>query len=360
MINRERLIKTFCDLVKIDSPSGEEDEIRIELTRRLGNLGFAVQEDSYGNLIATEEGDDPLLLSAHMDTVEPGRGIKPSVDGDNIVSDGTTILGGDCKAGITAILEGLESIAEDGNDRIPVELVFSREEEVGLLGARNLDMSMLKARRGVVFDGNGPPSKITKSSPTYVSFKVEVTGRAAHAGVEPEKGLSAVKIAAELITNLPQGRMDDETTMNVGVVSGGSVRNAVPEHASFEGEFRSRNIESLEMIRLDINNILEEARNKYPDAVIEETLNVEFDMYNLTDKDPMMALAAEVITKMGKTPVVAPSGGGTDANIFNKKGVSCVCVGMGTRDMHTVREYVPISDLYDAAMFCHTLLVHEK
>jgi len=360
MINRERLVKTFCDLVKIDSPSGEEDEIRLELVRRLGDLGFAVQQDSYGNLIATEEGNNPLLLSAHMDTVEPGRGIKPSVDGDNIVSDGTTILGGDCKAGITAILEGLESIKEDGIDRIPVELVFSREEEVGLVGARNLDMSMLKATRGVVFDGNGPPSKITKASPTYISFKIDITGRAAHGGVEPEKGLSAVKIASELITQLPQGRMDDETTLNVGVISGGSVRNAVPEHASFEGEFRSRNIESLEMIKLDINNILEEARSKYPDAVIDETLNVEFDMYNLSDKDPMMALASDVITKMGMTPVIGPSGGGTDANIFNKKGVSCVCVGMGTRDMHTVREYVPILDLYHAALFCHSLLVYEK
>jgi tripeptide aminopeptidase len=154
--------------------------------------------------------------------------------------------------------------------------------------------------------------------------------------------------------------MDDETTLNVGVISGGSVRNAVPEHASFEGEFRSRNIESLEMIKLDINNILEEARSKYPDAVIDETLNVEFDMYNLSDKDPMMALASDVITKMGMTPVIGPSGGGTDANIFNKKGVSCVCVGMGTRDMHTVREYVPILDLYHAALFCHSLLVYEK
>ncbi len=360
MIKQDRLVNTFCDLVRIDSPSGEEEEVAQDITRRLSGLGFDIQRDSYGNLIASEEGDEPLMLSAHMDTVEPGRGIKPQVLDDRIVSDGTTILGGDCKAGVAAILEALESLHEDGVERVPVQLIFTREEEIGLLGARNLDVSLLKAKRGVVFDGNGPPSKVTSTSPTYVSFNINVTGRAAHAGVEPEKGLSAIHIAAEIITGMRQGRIDDETTINVGVISGGSVRNAVPEEASFTGEFRSRNIESLELIRREISEVLEQARGKYPEAVIEETMNVEFEMYRLGKDHPMLRKVSRILEGMGKVPEVVPSGGGTDGNVFNKHGLSCVVVGMSTRDMHTVREYVPIDDLTDTARFCQALLLDKE
>ena len=228
MISQERLVNSFCDLVRIDSPSGEEDEVSRHLEARLSRLGFQIGRDAYGNVIALEPGESPLLLSAHMDTVEPGRGIKPSIQGDRIVSDGTTILGGDCKAGVAAILEGLESVAEEGLARRPVQVVFTRDEEIGLVGATNLDYSMISAREAVVFDGNGPVDGITGASPTYMRFDVTVKGRAAHAGVEPEKGLSAIRIASEIIAGLPQGRLDDETTFNVGLISGGSVRNAVP------------------------------------------------------------------------------------------------------------------------------------
>ena len=360
MINQDRLITTFCDLVRIDSPSGEEEEVAQDLTRRLSGFGFSIERDSYGNLIASEEGDEPLLISAHMDTVEPGRGIKPQVLDDRIVSDGTTILGGDCKAGVASILEALESLYEDGTERVPVQLVFTREEELGLVGARNLDISLVKAKRGVVFDGNGPPSKVTSASATNVIFTVNVTGRSAHAGVEPEKGLSAIRIAAEIITGLRQGRLDEETTINVGVISGGTVRNAVPEEASFIGEFRSRNIESLEMVRLEISEVLEQARVKYPDAVIEETMNVAYEMYRLSMDNPMIRKVSRILEGMGKVPDIVPSGGGTDGNVFNKHGIGCVVVGMSTQDMHTVREYVPIDDLTDTARFCQALLLDKE
>ena len=246
MIDQERLINSFCELVKIDSPSDEEEEVARYLTSRLETLGFTVERDAHGNLIASEEGADPLMLSAHMDTVEPGRGIKPEVQGDRIVSDGTTILGGDCKAGVAAILEGLDSIAMDGGLRRPVQVVLTRGEEIGLVGAANLDYSMIRCRDAVVFDGNGPVNTLTGASPTYMRFDVNITGRGAHAGVEPEKGLSAIRIATEIINELPQGRLDDETTFNVGLITGGTVRNAVPVDASFGGEFRSHNTETID------------------------------------------------------------------------------------------------------------------
>ena len=256
MIDRDRLVNAFCGLVRIDSPSDEEEDMARHLTQRLEGLGFKVERDAHGNVIASEGGEDPLLLSAHMDTVEPGRGVKPQVDGDRIVSDGTTILGGDCKAGVASILEALEASAEDGTARRPVQVVFTRGEEIGLVGANNLDYSMIRAKESVVFDGNGPVNTITGASPRYVSFDVE-------------KGLSAIRIATEIIQALPQGRLDEETTFNVGMISGGSVRNSVPSDAAFGGEFRSRNVETLDSLRMQLEATLETARTKYADAKIQ-------------------------------------------------------------------------------------------
>jgi tripeptide aminopeptidase len=356
MIDRDRLVNAFCGLVRIDSPSDEEEDMARHLTQRLEGLGFKVERDAHGNVIASEDGDNPLLLSAHMDTVEPGRGIKPQINGDRIVSDGTTILGGDCKAGVASIMEALEASAEDGTNRRPVQVVFTRGEEIGLVGANNLDYSMIKAKESVVFDGNGPVNTITGASPSYVSFDVTVKGRAAHAGVEPEKGLSAIRIATELIQALPQGRLDEETTFNVGMISGGSVRNAVPSDAAFGGEFRSRNVETLDSLRMQLESTLETARKKYADAKIQEEMEVLFHMYNLDPNDPIVLLTTGVMKEMGLTPNIQPSGGGTDANVMRLHGIECVVVGMSTNDMHTVNEYVVIPDLVNTAKFCQLVM----
>ena len=356
MISRDRIVDTFCELARIDSPSGEEEEVARYLIPKLEGFGLSVARDDYGNVVATDGGDGPLILSAHMDTVEPGRGVKPSVDGDRIVSDGTTILGGDCKAGVAAILEALESIKEDGAEHRPIEVAFTREEEIGLVGARNLDFSMLTGKEAVVFDGEGPPSRITSSSPEYIGFDIEITGRAAHAGVEPEKGISAIRIAAEIITRLPQGRLDEETTFNVGTIEGGTVRNAVPENVSVVGEFRSRNLESLDGIRLQVDDALDTVRAMYPEAEIDCHLHTEFVAYTLEDDDPATALVKQALTSLGLTPTMEPSGGGTDGNVFRLNEISAVVVGMADHGMHTVREYVTIPDLVDAAHLCETLL----
>lgn len=356
MIDRDRLVRTFCDLVRIDSPSGEEEAVAQDLSRRLTHLGFQVARDRHGNVIASEEGNVPLVLSAHMDTVEPGRGISPRVVDNRVESDGTTILGGDCKAGIAAILEALES-APKVPGRAPVQLVFTRGEEIGLIGARNLDFSLIKGREAVVFDGNGPVRRITTGSPTYIAFDVQIKGRAAHAGVEPEKGLSAIRIAADIITQLPQGRIDAETTVNVGSVTGGTVRNAVPEDARFSGEFRSRNPATLEAVRGRVLGVFEAARRQYPEASIREELHVEFEMYSMSPSDPLVARVTEVLNGLGMEAELGPSGGGTDANVLNLHGVRSVVVGISTQGMHTVREFVPVPDLVDAARFCEALVV---
>ncbi|MCH7621439.1 MAG: M20/M25/M40 family metallo-hydrolase [Chloroflexi bacterium] len=356
MIEQERLVGSFCDLVRIDSPSDEEEEVALHLTDRLSRLGFSVVRDAHGNVIASEDGENPLLLSAHMDTVEPGRGIEPIINGDRITSDGTTILGGDCKAGVAAILEGLESVSEDGTSRRPVQVVFTRGEEIGLVGASNLDYSMIRASEAVVFDGNGPVNTITGASPTYMRFDITIKGRAAHAGVEPEKGLSAIRIATEIINELPNGRLDDETTFNVGLISGGSVRNAVPAEATFGGEWRSRNTETLDSIKMQLLTTLERARERYKEATIEEDLEVMFQMYNLDPEEQIVRLVTRVMRDMDLVPNIRPSGGGTDGNVMRLHGIESVVVGMSTNEMHTVDEYVIIPDLVNTARFCQEVI----
>ena len=356
MIDRDRLVKTFMDLVQIDSPSGEEEAMAQELTRRLEGFGLKVTRDAYGNLIANDGRENPILLSAHLDTVEPGRGIKPTIDGDRIVSDGTTILGGDCKCGVAAILEALESIMEDGTPHLGIEMAFTREEEIGLVGARNLDFSMIASKEAVVFDGEGPASQITSASPTYIGFDIEITGRSAHAGVEPEKGISAIRIAAELITRLPQGRLDDETTFNVGTIEGGSVRNTVAENTLVRGEFRSRNLETLDDIRTQISDAIKEVQAMFPEAEIGHHLHTEFETYTLTDDDAATARVKAALRGLGMEPVMHPSGGGTDGNVFRLNDISAVVVGMADHGMHTVREYVVIPELVDTAHLCEALL----
>ena len=356
MIDRDRIVNTFCELARIDSPSGEEEQVAQYLIGRLEAIGLKVARDSYGNVIATDGRDDPIMLSAHMDTVEPGRGVKPSVQGDRIVSDGTTILGGDCKAGVAAILEALESVHEDGGPYRPFEAIFTREEEPGLIGAFELDYSMVRSKTAVVFDGEGPPSTITSGSPTYIGFDIEVTGRAAHAGVEPEKGLSAIRVAAELITKLPQGRLDSETTFNVATLEGGSTRNTVAETASLKGEFRSLNMETLDGLKLQLSEALDEVRGMFPDARLDEHAHTHFETYNIPDDDPALILVKDALDVLGLEPTMKTSGGGTDGNVFRQKGLSAVVVGMADHNMHTVREFVTIPDLVDAAHLCETVL----
>ena len=360
MIRRDRLVETFCEIARIDSPSGEEEAMAQYLMARLEGYGFNVERDDYGNVVANDGREDPIILSAHMDTVEPGRGIQPLVDGDRIYTDGTTILGGDCKAGVAAIIEALESILEDNVEYNAVEVAFTREEEIGLVGARNLDFSLLSGKEAIVFDGEGPPSQITSSSPEYIGLDIEITGRAAHAGVEPEKGLSAIRIAAELITRLPQGRIDDETTFNVGTIEGGTVRNAVPESTTVHGEFRSRNIESLDSIRIQVDEAVNEVREMFPEAEIDCHLHTEFVAYNLEEDDPALHRVKGALESLGLTPTLQPSGGGTDGNVFRLNEISAVVVGMADHGMHTVREYVTIPDLVDAAHLCETLLRKDR
>ncbi|GAB4320653.1 MAG: M20/M25/M40 family metallo-hydrolase [Dehalococcoidia bacterium] len=351
MIDRDRLVREFLDLVAIDSPSGEEDAVAAELVRRLAALGVEASPDAHGNVLGRLDGDgEPLLLSAHMDTVQPGKGIRPVFDGDDIIrSDGTTILGADNKAGCAIIIEVIRSLIEDGTQHRPIEVAISRGEEIGLVGATHMDYSRITATTAIVIDSGGPPSDIQSASPYYMGYTIEVHGKAAHAGLEPEKGVPAIAIAAEVVLGLPQGRLDHETTGNVGLIRGGQVVNAVPDYCRIEGEIRSMEFEKLESRVSQARAHIAEVRERHPAARIDAGFTLKHPGYKLESGDPAFDLIDRVLRDLGMTPNPHPVGGGTDGNVFRGHGIASVVIGRGGYAQHTKDEYLVIPEMVDCA-----------
>lgn len=359
MINKQRLLTTFFELVTIDSPSGEEEKIANAVSQKLQQLGGMVTQDAFGNIIAKIPGKGkPFMLSAHLDTVEPGRGIKPIIEKNTITTDGTTILGGDPKAGVALILETLTVLKEEKKSHIPIEVVFTLSEEAGLEGSKHLDFSKITATEGIVFDGEMGVKHIDISAPGYNRVDIEILGRSAHAGVEPEKGLSAIKIAAELLTLFPHGRIDEETTCNIGLISGGSARNAVPELVSIQGEIRSRDIKKLNNITDLFNTRISKIKTKYKKAKITSEIKREFDPYSLDSvTNPLIQKVVAVFEKSNISPQYLTSGGGTDANVFRTHDIQTIVMGTGVYEMHTKREFLKITELVQAAQFCENFVL---
>ncbi|HEY7270943.1 MAG TPA: M20/M25/M40 family metallo-hydrolase, partial [Dehalococcoidia bacterium] len=352
-----RLLATFLDLVRIDSPSGEEDAIAAELTHRLEALGATVRRDAYGNVIAgIGEGGEPFLLGSHMDTVEPGRGVKPVVDGGVIRSDGSTVLGGDAKSGVTAILEGMAAVKASGAPLPALEIVFTRREESGLEGAANLDYSMLTAKRGAEFDGEGAVSNVTIEAPGRISAELHFKGRGAHAGAWPERGISAIAMAARFVAGFPQGRIDGDTTANIGLISGGTAVNAVSADAAVSAEARSRDPSKLEKVRQQILTLVEDVRAAFPEGRVEYELREEFGGYKIAQEHPVVLAVTQAMRGAGFEPNLIASGGATDANVYALHGIEVVVVGLGGDDFHTVRESISVAALNDAARFCEALI----
>ena len=357
MANRERLVRTLMDLIRIDSPTGEEDEMDREVSSRLQSLGFIVKHDAYGNVVARIDGEgEPLMLSAHLDTVEPGRGIKPQLNGDVMRSDGSTILGGDCKAGVAIVLEALTSVKESGEKHLPVEVVFSRAEEGGLNGARNLDFGLVSATRGVVFDGEGQVNRVTVAAPSQNVVKAVIVGRASHAGLEPEKGLSALVVAGHILTRLPLGRLDEESTANIGYLEGGLKRNIIPERAFLDGEIRSRDRSKLECYTDRFQQVFEEVQSMYPEAVLDLNITSSYQAYRVDAEHPTVTMLSRALAQIGLEPSLEGSGGGSDANVFFELGIAAIPVGIGVRSFHTREETAMIPEVVQGAEMCQRLV----
>lgn len=341
----------------MDSPSGEEEKIAKVLMTKLKDLGGKVEQDSYGNVIAKFNGSgDPIMLNAHMDTVEPGRGIKPIIKGDKITSDGKTVLGSDPKAGVAVILETLTSLKEQEIKHRALEVIFTKEEESTLGGSINLDYDLLAAKEGITFDGEWGVENICLSSPGYHRVELTVVGRSAHAGAEPEKGISAIKIAAEMISQLELGRIDDETTANIGLIDGGDAINAIPERVNIKGEIRSRNTQKLIRHTEHFKEVFDRVIKKHPGAEIDLNIVEEFRSYVLEPNHALVQKAIGVLKSMDLKPKLFHSGGATDVNIFSTHGISAIVVGTGEYEAHTTRESVLIPQMVQAAEFCEKIV----
>ncbi len=349
MINQERLVNTFVELAKMDSPSGGEKEAAEYVVQKLRALGLDPQIDAMYNVTAKWEGKGkPLFLNAHTDRVEPGRSIQPLVADGTIKTDGSTILAADDLAGVCAILEALQSLAEDNASHVPLEIAITSQEELGLQGAKGLDLSQFKAKEGVVLDSHGPVGEIILSSPSQNVFDLVIHGKAAHSGMAPEQGIDALRVAANAIHNMKLGRIDKETTANIGTSRGGTARNIVPDQVELHGEARSRNPRKLERQTKAMKKALEQAA-KPLGARLELKIARSYNQYKFRRGDNAVKRVAKAMQKIGLKPRYASSGGGSDANIFNAKRMKTVVISVGYEQIHTTNEYLPIAELVKAA-----------
>jgi tripeptide aminopeptidase len=349
--NRERLVETFLRLAAIDSPSLHEGALAAAVCSELEDLGWRVTDDGsgpdVGNLIArwpgTSRSAEPLFFCSHLDVVEPCHSVRPRVRDGVIESDGTTVLGADAKAGVAALLECARVLRETECTQ-PVELVFTWGEEVGHLGAKRFDCATLRARSGFVLDALLPVGAIVVGAPGYDAFTIRIQGRAAHAGVEPERGISAIAVAARAIDRLSWGRLDEVTTANIGTIVGGSVRNAVPEQVQLVGEVRSLDPQRLEARVTAI-------REGFATAADEFGAHAEIDFehvyrgYRLEETAACVDRARRAFAVSGEHAHTATTGGGSDANEFNAAGLECCVLGIGAEACHSVRERVAVREL---------------
>lgn len=359
MINEDRLIKTFMEYVQIDSETKNEKEIGERIVKDLKNLGYEPFTDRAGEKINSKGNNvycfipgsnqsETILFSAHMDTVTPGNGIVPYIDGNYIKSKGNTILGGDDKSGITAIIEALRTVKENNLPHRPIEIVFTISEEGGLKGAKEVEFSKLKAKKAVILDSGGSPSHIITEAPGQTKISANIIGKPSHAGANPEEGISAIMVAAEAVTNMNLLRIDSETTANIGTFKAVGATNIVSPLVEMEAEVRSRSTEKLNAQTQQLVKCLQDACSKYG-AKLEYNIEYCYLSYTFDHEDEHIKLIENVCEKLGLKVKKIPSGGGSDANIFNQKGIKAVNIGTGMELAHTTDEQLNIEDFINAS-----------
>lgn len=364
MIDTERLAAEFARQASISSPSFREGEIARYLTERFRRMGAEVFMDGAGGKVGGESGNliasfpargkvgEPLMLSVHMDTVGPAMGVKPFLKDGVFTSAGETILGADDKAGIAEIIEALEVVRENEIPHGPIEVVVTICEEVGLLGAKHLDFSRIQSRRGLALDTSGVDLLIHRA-PAANKMRFEITGREAHAGIAPEKGISAIQVAAAAVAAMRLGRIDEETTANIGSIEGGQATNIVPRKVVLEGEARSHDPEKLARQTEHMISCLEEAARSLAREIDGETFVPQIKSKVVTDYPAMavpldgsiVRLVREASARLERPLEVKAAGGGSDANIFNGHGIETVILGTGMTNVHTVDECVRVEDM---------------
>lgn len=372
MIKRDRLVDTFMGLVSIDSPSLGEKDMADYIVGVLSDRGYDVYVDdaaekilgNSGNIVVKLSGDkkvDPIVIMAHIDTVEPCRNKKAIICDDYITSDGATVLGGDDLAGVAIALELLEVINEDNIPHGDIYILFTVAEEIGLLGAKNFDFSTLGAKYGFVLDDGGDIGKVSVRAPSHISLNVNIRGKAAHAGVAPQDGISAIEVAAHAISRMKLGRIDDDTTANVGVISGGTATNIVCDSVDIKAEVRSLDEEKLSNQVNDMKKKLETACYEYG-AKLTINENREYSSYDVSRDEKLIGILKEASDISNIELVLESTGGGSDTNVLNSRGIPSCNISVGMDNIHTVDERIKIQDMLDSTKFLVNIVrsVHGK
>ena len=368
LVNKERMLAEFKEVVAVPCHTLQERPVFEMLRAKLEALGFTVEEDdageklggNCGNLWAFLPGNKvgavSVLLSSHMDGVEPCGGTTVVQKDGVLYSDGTTILGGDDKSGVVAILEGVRMLVEENAEHGDIQILFTIAEEGGVNGSRCMDRSKLKAQVAYALDGEGAPGEIVIGAPGQYRYKISVHGKKAHGGLEPEKGINAIMIAAKALAEVKRyGRIDEETTCNIGIIGGGVATNVVPDLVEIEGDVRSRNNEKLEAIREEVVSTICNAVEKYGAKVTAEVEH-KYSSFLIDTESTVVKLAKSACAMYSFTPDITQTGGGSDANFLNAYGVPCVILGTGMQNVHTVEEFLKEEDLYNSALMVYGIL----
>lgn len=356
MINEQRLVKEFLELVQIDSETKNEASIAKVLKDKFTGLGLNVFEDDTtaitghgaGNLIckleATKEGVDPIYFTSHMDTVVPGNGIKPSIKDGYIVTDGTTILGADDKAGLAVMLEVLKVMKEQNLSHGKIEFIITVGEESGLVGSKALDRALVTAKYGYALDSDGKVGNIVVAAPTQARIEAKIYGKTAHAGVAPEKGVSAITIASKAISRMSLGRIDSETTANIGRFQGGQQTNIVCDFVEILAEARSLIPEKMEAQVQKMKEAFATAAAEMGGRA-EVNVTVMYPGFKFGDGDQVVEIAKQAAAKINRPCELQQSGGGSDANVIAGFGIPTVNLAVGYEDIHTTNERIPVEEL---------------
>ena len=359
MVSKQRLVDSFLGLAAINSPAKHEKGVADVLEAQLRTLGFDVIRDNAGetfggdtgNVIGTKKGTipgKPILFSAHMDTVSSTEDWGYKIEDDIIRSKGNTILAADDKCGIASILEAMRVVQEDNIPHADVQVVFSIGEEVGLCGAKFMDYSLITSKYAFVYDMGRPVGCVVVAAPSHDNILVKIHGKASHAGARPEDGINAIVVASKAIANMKIGRIDPETTANIGVIKGGTARNIVPEYCEVHAEARSRNEDKLDA---QVQHMLEQFHEAAAEmgAGVDIEVHRSYHTYRLAEDSEVVKIAVAAARKVGIEPKMHETGGGSDASVMNGKGIPTTVIGVGYDNAHSTEEYVGISDFVKSA-----------
>lgn len=351
MVNERRLVKLFQDLVTINSHSGDEKNVRKFLKAYLLKMGLDVLTDKKGNLYTLLKGKKKkktLLFSAHMDTVQPGLKIKPVLKKGRIRSAGKTILGSDDKSGIAEIIEMLHIVKEKKLKTPNILVIFTVEEEIGLRGARQI--KKVEADYGFVLDSDGPIGTVVTKAPSHITFKAIIKGISAHAGIAPESGINAITAAAKAIAACPQGRIDKDTVANIGVIKGGRATNIVPDQVMVRGEARSHKNKKVNK-QIKAMQAAFKASVKKMKAKVTFIPEKEYNRFDINHETKLLKKCNKAAKNNGFKLRIKSTGGGSDANIFNKMGIPTAVLSTGMQKVHTTEECILVKDMVAATRF---------